>query len=192
MAHKHLGLTLDENLSFTNCINDEINKTLKGIGLLRKLSTLLPRQNLLTIYKSFIRPHLDYDDFIYDQPLNESLFNRTESIQYNAALAISLATQGSFREKLYQELGLEHLHQSRWMKRLCLFYKVFHNKVRKYIHSLIPSMRTSTRQPNTLTSFYSRTEYFQNSFLPCVIREWNKPLSATYLSTNIDITLKTI
>ena len=77
-------------------------KTLKGIGLLRKLSTLLPRQNLLTIYKSFIRPHLDYDDFIYDQPLNESLFNRTESIQYNAALAISLATQGSFREKLYR------------------------------------------------------------------------------------------
>ena len=40
VAHKHLGLTLDEKLSFTNCINDKINKTLKGVGLLRKLSTL--------------------------------------------------------------------------------------------------------------------------------------------------------
>ena len=60
------------------------------------------------------------------------------------------------------------------MRRLCLFYKVFHNKVPKYIHSLIPSMRTSTRQPNTFTSFFCRIEYFQNSFLPCVIREWNK------------------
>ena len=81
VAHKHLGLTLDEKLSFTNCINDKINKTLKGVGLLRKLSTLLPRQSLLTIYKSFIRPYLDYGDVIYDQPLNESLSNRIESVR---------------------------------------------------------------------------------------------------------------
>ena len=66
VAHKHVGLTLDEKLSFTNCINDKINKTLKGIGLLRKLSTLLPRQSLLTINKTFTRPHLDYGNFIYD------------------------------------------------------------------------------------------------------------------------------
>ena len=42
VALKHLGLTLDEKLSFSNCINDKINKNLKGVGLLRKLSTLLP------------------------------------------------------------------------------------------------------------------------------------------------------
>ena len=59
VAHKHLVLTLDEKLSFKNCINDEINKPLKSVCLLRKLSMLLPRQSLLTIYKSFIRPHLD-------------------------------------------------------------------------------------------------------------------------------------
>ena len=59
VPHKHLVLTLDEKLSFNNCINDEINKTLKSDCLLRKLSMLLPRQSLLTIYKSFIRPHLD-------------------------------------------------------------------------------------------------------------------------------------
>ena len=119
-------------------------------------------------------PHLDYGDVVYDQPLNESLSNRTDFVQYKAALAITGAIQGSSRKKLYQELGLEHLHQRRWMWRLCLFYKVFHRKVPKYIHSLIPFMRISTRQPNTLTSFYCRTEYFQNYFLPYVIKEWNK------------------
>ena len=61
----------------------------------------------------------------------------------------------------------------RWMRRLYIFYKVFHSKVPKYIHSLIPSIRTSARQPNTFTSF-CRTEYFQNSFLAYVIKEWNK------------------
>ena len=98
MAHKHLGLTLDEKLSSANCINDKINKTLKGVGLLRKLSTLLPRQSLLTIYKSFIRPQLDYGDVIYDQLLNESRSNRIESVQYKAALAITGAVQGSSRK----------------------------------------------------------------------------------------------
>ena len=93
---------------FTNCINHKINKTLTGVGLLRKLSTLLPRESLPTIYKSFIRPYLDYGDVIYDQPFNESLSNRTESVQYKAALAITGAIQGSSRKKLYQELGLEH------------------------------------------------------------------------------------
>ena len=43
VAHKYLGSTLDEKLLFTNCINDKINKTLKGVGLLGKLSTLIPR-----------------------------------------------------------------------------------------------------------------------------------------------------
>ena len=171
VAHKHLGLTLDEKLSFTNCINDKINKTLKGVGLLRKLSTLLPRQSLRTIYKSFIRHHLDYGDVIYDQPLNESLSSRIESVQYKAALAITGAIQGSSRKKLYQELGLEHLHQRRWMRHLSLFYKFFHSKVLKYIHNHIPFMRTSTALPNTFTTFYCRTEYFQNTLLPYVIKE---------------------
>ena len=35
-------------------------------------------------------------------------------------------------------------------------------------------MRTSARQPKKFTSFYCRTEYLQNYFLPSVIRKWNK------------------
>ena len=32
----------------------------------------IPQHSLVTIYKSFVRPHLDYGDIIYDQPNNES------------------------------------------------------------------------------------------------------------------------
>ena len=95
MAHKHLGISLDEKLSFSNYINNKFNKILKGAGLLRNLSTLLPRQSLLIIYKSFTRPHLDYDGVTYDQPLQEYLSNRIESVQYKAALAIPGVIQGS-------------------------------------------------------------------------------------------------
>ena len=72
-------------------------------GLLRKLHHILPRSFLLTIYKSFIRPHLDYGD-IYDQAYNASFHQKLDSIQSNAALAITGALRGTFQVKLYNEL----------------------------------------------------------------------------------------
>ena len=69
---KHLGLTLDSKLSFNEHINNKIHQANKDLGLLRKLQTILPRNSLLTTYKSFIRPLLDYADVIYDQPSNAS------------------------------------------------------------------------------------------------------------------------
>ena len=147
---------------------------MKGIGLLRKLRSILTRTSLLTIYKSFIRPHLDYGDIVYDQPSNDAFSNKLETVRYNAALAIMRAVKGTSREKLYQELGLEYLHQRRWMKRFCLFYKVVSTKLTAFIYDTIPPVSQSQRHPNTFNSISCRTEYFKNSFLPYVIGEWNK------------------
>ena len=60
------------------------------------------------------------------------------------------------------------------MRRLCLFYKVVSDKLPAYIYDFIPSVRQSQRHPNTFNSFSCRTEYFKNSFFPCVTGEWNK------------------
>ena len=83
---------------------------------------VLPRNSLITIYKSFIRPHLDYGAIIFDQPENESFCKKIESVQYNAALAITGAIQGTSREKLYKELGLETLKSRKWLKKLSYFH----------------------------------------------------------------------
>ena len=68
-------------------ITEKIAKSSKGIGVIKKLH-VLPHKALITIYKCFIRPNLDYDDFIYDQPNIDSFCSKIESVQYNAALAI--------------------------------------------------------------------------------------------------------
>ena len=112
---KHLGLFLDSKLSFFDHINEKIKKATKGVNVIRKMNLLLPRSSLLTIYKSFVRPHLDYGDVIYDQPNNSRLSDKIESVQYNAALAITGAIRGTSKEKLYQELGLESLKDRVWL-----------------------------------------------------------------------------
>ena len=100
-----------------------MSKALKGIGIIKKLSKSLPRHSLVTIYKSFVRPHLDYGDIIYDQPNNESFTQKIERIQYNAALAITGAIKGTSQSKLYSELGFESLKFRRWFRKLCTFLK---------------------------------------------------------------------
>ena len=70
---KHLGLFLDSKLNFFDHINEKIKKATKGVNVKRKMNLLLPRSSVLTIYKPFVRLHLDYADVIYDQPNNSRL-----------------------------------------------------------------------------------------------------------------------
>ena len=53
---------------------------------------------LLTIYKCFIRPHLNYGDITYDQAYNLPFHQKLELIQYHATLALTGAIRGSSRE----------------------------------------------------------------------------------------------
>ena len=60
---------------------EKMSKTLKGIGIIKKLSKSLRRHSLVTIYKSFVRSHLHYSGTIYDQPNNESFTQKMEHLR---------------------------------------------------------------------------------------------------------------
>ena len=77
--------------------------------MMKKLSSSVSRQSLLTIYKSFVRPILDYADIIYDKPHKDAFIEKIERVQYNACLVITGAFKGTSRELLYQKLVLESL-----------------------------------------------------------------------------------
>ena len=99
----------------------------------RKLQTALHRHSLLSVYKAFIRPHLDYRDVIYDKILNELWHKKLESAQYNAALAITGAIRGTNTVKFYQEMGLESLQDGCKLRRLVLFYKIYKDQSPLYL-----------------------------------------------------------
>ena len=113
LTQKHLGITLDFKLTFEEPLLNVFKKVNKTMGLLRKLTNLLPRATLITIYKAFVRPHLGYGDILYDQVFNCSFHDRLKSVPNNACLAVTGAIRGTSKEKLYQELGLESLRLRR-------------------------------------------------------------------------------
>ena len=96
-------------------------------------------------------------------------------IQYNATLAITCAVRGTSREKLYQELGFESLQQRRWYRELCCLFKIINNKSPRYLFELIPSPNTRffSRSSENIPQHRAKHDFFENSFFPSTIKEWN-------------------
>ena len=166
---KHLGIILDEKLSFKRHINEAIAKAKKGIAIIHFLSRHVNREVLNMTYKMYVRPHLDYGDVIYDNQNAESM-DILERLQYKIGLLIAGCWQGTSKEKLYDELGWESLKERRKFHRLTLYYKIKNNLVPEYLSAL--KLQTC---PGNSTNRYNKSFYpfcYQNwESLPPVIRE---------------------
>ena len=113
---KHLGLSLDEKLSFLEYTDVKIKKATVG----RKLNLLLLHSSLLTVYKCFTRPHLNYGDLIYDQ--QNLSFSAIRSNQFNTK-AFTCAIKATLKEKFYLKLSFESLKDRICLRRLCYQYR---------------------------------------------------------------------
>ena len=170
-----MGLVLDNKLTFKKHVKDKLNKAYFGVGKIKRLRDILPRDSLVTIYKSFIRPHLDYGDVIYDQPNNDSFSDKIEQLQYKACLAITGAIQGTSRECLYNELGLESLSSRSWCRKLCAIYKLLSTQCPKYLFDIIPSSERFYNTRKKQRPFFNcRTDCFKYSFFPNSLSEWSQ------------------
>ena len=111
---------------------------------------------------------------IYDRAYNTSFHQNIESIQYNAALAITGAVRGTSREKLYQKLGFESLQQRRWYRKLCCLFKIIIKQSPSYLFQLVPStnIRYFSRNSENIPQLRTKHEFFKNSFFPSTIQEW--------------------
>ena len=168
---KHIGLILDEKLSFRKHIKEALIKAKNGLGMLKFISRYVSRDVLDKLYKMYIRPHLDYGDVIYHGQVQENS-DLAESIQYQAALIVTNCWQSTSREKIYKELGWESLYDRRHYRRLVMYYKIKSNFTPDYLKTYIDKF------PIT------RTMRFSQSFFPYCSIHWNNlPDSIKYLPT---------
>ena len=139
---------------------------MKWVGLLCGLRNFLPRDSLITIYKSFVRPYFDYSDVVYHSPTSNASLKKLESAQYQVALAITGAWKGSSAAKLYEDLGWETLAARRCCRRLLLFWKINKMFVPAYLSSLVPQRISGyqLRSRFTFNNFACRTSKFKVIF----------------------------
>ena len=158
-------------------------KAKRIIGIIKHLNYLLPLKTLNQMYKSLVRPHLDYCDIIYHIPqtvhsqsvgggitLNCQM-ERVEQIQYQAALAVTGAWQGTDRIKLYEELGWETLSDRRMLRRILQLHKIVDGKTPAYLRQSLPQMETKVSKffpalnlPNQFPTKYGTSLYLKSFF----------------------------
>ena len=178
-SQKHSGVNLNKHLNFYEHIERKIKICIKLIGTIKHLSVHFLRKSLLTIYKSFVRRHLDYGNMLYNNSVNESLIDKLEKVQYQACLAITGTIQDTSHESLYKELGQRSLQSRRLYRKMIFFYKILNGLTPKYLFEILPvsndsCYNTRAQSKLELTQFYTKTKSFINTFFTFCIKEWNK------------------
>ena len=157
---KHLGIILDDHLSFRKHIKLSIEKANKGIALMKYLSKYVNRKVLDQTYKLYVRPHLDYGDVIYHGQLTD-MMKSLESVQYKAALIVTGCIKGTSMVKLYDEVGWESLNARRIYHRFLLYYQIRNNEKPAYLKKHIKALPER------------RTLRYERSFFPFCKLNWD-------------------
>ena len=182
-THKHLGMTFSKDLRFHEHVNEILIKVNRTLSPLYAIAQHLPRHILDTIYKTYIRPHFDYCDTIYDGHITIQDATRLEILQNRAA---RLTTGTLFRtssDKLRTELGWDKLTTRRHIHRLTLYHKLTapdsHSTTPSYITDIMPQSRAhdtnrTLRNARHHTLGQIRTTSHQRSFFTLTGNQWNR------------------
>jgi hypothetical protein len=176
-SHKHLGLTFNSNLNWSDHISHLVVKASKCVGLLRKICRDVPRQCLEILYKSMIRPILEYGNIIYDGS-HDSVLTRLENVQRQAALTCTGAYRHTNHETLLDELSWPTLAKRRKNHRLNVMFKIQNGLSPHYLTNSCPPLTRERTNYNLRTGMNItipplRTTTYQKSFFPNTINDWN-------------------
>jgi len=126
-SSKFLGVHMDQHLKWNTHI-DEINKKItKSIGILNRISYLLPSQILINLYYTLIYPYFTYCNLIWTSTYSTHL-NKLKIAQKKALRIITKSPVNSHTQPLFHELKLLSITQIRFTQ-TCEFMYKYHNKL---------------------------------------------------------------
>ena len=164
----HLGVTLSSNLFWRAHILGIYEKTNRRLNLFKGIQYKVSRETLNKLYRSLIRPLMEYADSLWDG-CTDTESDHLESVQYEAAKVVTDAMKGTSRRNLMQEIGWEDMKTRCSIHKMTLYFKIFKNLVPNYLKELLPSRvfersHYSLRNFSDYSLFVARTERFKKSF----------------------------
>ena len=126
-SQKCLGIYLDERLSML-ILKIYVKKNCSGIGVLRRIKSLVPKECLLKLYKSLIQPYFDYCSPLWDT-CDKTLKDSLQTLQNRAARIIYGANYDIRSKDILKNLQLDSLDVRRKKLKCVFLYKVL-NEIR--------------------------------------------------------------
>ena len=173
--HRHLGITLSNNLSWSKHISTLLENVSPMADVLRKLKYSIDRESLEKIYFTFVRPKLEYGSHIWDG-CRKIDSDALENFQLEMARIVTGAIRGTSHQLLYEELNWPLLKDRRTNMKLKYFCRLVTGDGPEYLSELIPKADPklhNLRNANNIPLPKCRTESYKKSFLPSSISLWN-------------------
>jgi len=181
-VEKDLGVLVDEKLRFDEHIQSKIGKARQTWGLIRRSFIHMDIDMFSMLFKSLVRPHLEYANFIWS-PQTKGLSTDIESVQRRATKQIQGFDTLSYPERL-KKLKLSTLKHRRRRGELIEMFKII---TEKYDRSSVPPLEfypeeCSTRGHNLrVRRPQSKTNIGHERFMSRVIPDWNSLPEAVVL-----------
>ena len=172
--HKHLGVWLCSNLSWSRQVHETCIKANGKLAVLRNIN-FLNRSTLDLLYKLTVRSIIDYGLPLYFNTLKETDKARLNRIQYRAAKICTGALHLSSSQKLENDLAWESISDRSDFLGISLFHKIHLHQTRPLIRNCMPEIMSerSTRSSGNYKCFPYNYIKFSQSFFPYFTKCWN-------------------
>ncbi len=184
---KDLGVIVDNSLCFEQHCEAAINKANRILSVIRRSFKYIDREVLLTLYKSLVRPHLEYGNTIWN-PTLKKVIRSDEAVQRRATKMIPDLTELSYPERLKQ-LRLPSLVYRRHRGDMIQTYKIMHHKYDLDEKQFFKTPTDGRTRGHSYKLFKERSETAvrRNFFSRRVIDLWNELPESVVSAKDVDV-----
>jgi len=119
---KDLGVLIDHKLTFSQHIQAQVNKASRTLGALKHTYSAISKESFLLLYKSLVRPHLEYASVVWSPSLKRDK-DAIERVQRRATRMVQGLSHLSYPERL-TELKLPTLEYRRQRADILATFKI--------------------------------------------------------------------
>ncbi len=173
--HKHLGLWLSSNLTWTKHISELACKARQRLGCLQKHKYRMDRKSLEQCYISFIRPLLEYGGVLFDCANKEDL-DILANIEKDAMRLITGARKRCIIDNLENDFKWPNLEDRRKLQKKLMIGKIVIKRFPNYLLQDLPTFYANSRaiRRNTFAIPPTKKDYYSKSFVPASVELWNQ------------------
>ncbi len=185
-AEKDLGVIIDSTLSFEQHCDTAITKANRILGIIRRSFKYMDKEVMLTLYKSLVRPHLEYCNTIWNPKLKR-VIRAIEAVQRRASKMVPELANLSYEERL-KELKLPTLVYRRHRADMLQTYKILHDEydLDKSIFFKPPTDARTRGHPFKIFKERVATSSRSNFFSNRVVELWNELPGDVVTAKDID------
>ena len=184
-SEKDLGIIIQSDLKVSQQVAKAVKSANRALGIIRRNITDKSKFNIIRLYKSLVRPHLEYGVQAW-RPYLQRDINNIEKIQRRATKMIRGLENLPYERRL-QEVNLISLERRRLRADLIQVFKIMNGLEaipKEKLFELLPASRNTRGHQQRIFKQRVRLDSRKYFFSQRIIDEWNNlPIEAITATT---------